>query len=90
MAHREYLIHYPNGLKQHVSRVELAAMNGLERIGNKAYRAPAASLEQTNGPAYLAGLFTIEFRGKRHKERMETERGMIVRLERAGVLCESN
>jgi hypothetical protein len=87
MAHREYLIHYPNGLKQHVSRVELAAMNGLERIGNKAYRAPAASLEQTSGPAYLAGSFYWQHKGKKTHELLESPRGMVERLEKCGVLA---
>jgi hypothetical protein len=87
MAHREYLIHYPNGFKQHVSRAELAAMNSLEQIGNKAYRAPAASIEQTNGPAYLPGSFVFELAGKRRKELMESERGMVERLGKAGAFA---
>jgi hypothetical protein len=87
MAHREYLIHYPNGFKQHVSRAELAAMNSLEQIGNKAYRAPAASIEQANGPHYLSGSWIFELKGKRYKDLPETPRGMVERLGKAGAFA---
>lgn len=82
MAHREYLIHFPNGFKQHVSSVELAAMDGLVHITAKEYRAPA--IEQANGPSYLPGNFIIERKGKRERERLETPKAQIARLEAMG------
>lgn len=84
MAHREYLIHYPNGFKQHISRAELAAMNGLVQTGAREYSAPAFSIEQANGPHYLSGSFIFELKGKKQRELMESTRGMVERLTNSG------
>jgi hypothetical protein len=85
----KFTIHYPNGIKRHVNRHELALLSdSLTQTGPHEYSAASlqASIEQTNGPAYLAGLFTIELKDKRRLERLETPKGMISRLERAGQL----
>jgi hypothetical protein len=86
MAHRNYLIHYPNGFKRHVSSVELATHSGLEQIGPKEYRASSlqTSIEQTNGPSYLAGQFIIQRGTQREYERLQTPKGQIEQLERMG------
>jgi hypothetical protein len=86
MAHRDFLIRYSNGFKRHVSRQELASMSHLIQLGPREYLSPNLqhSLEETNGPHYLAGQFTIELKGQRETERMETPRGMLRRLEAMG------
>jgi hypothetical protein len=89
MAHRQYLIHYSNGMKRHVSREERDLLT-LEQIGPREYRSKtdlSENFEQVNAPHYLPGLFTVEFNGKRQQERLQTERGLIEQLERQGLLA---
>lgn len=62
-------------------------MSGLVQIGAKEYSAPAASIEQANGPHYLAGSFIFELKGKKQRELMESTRGMVERLEKAGAFA---
>lgn len=86
----KFTIRYPNGIKRHVNRQELTLLSeSLTQTGPHEYSASnlQASLEQTNGPSYLAGLFTIEFKQKRRSERLETPRAMIERLTNSGVLA---
>jgi hypothetical protein len=89
MPSSQYLIVYPNGIKRHVTRQELALLSGsLTQTGPHEYSAASlqASIEQTNGPHYLAGSFIFEHKGKKTRELLESPRGMVERLERNGAL----
>lgn len=86
----KFTIRYPNGIKRHVDRHELALLSGsLTQTGPHEFNATSlqASLEQTNGPAYLTGSFIFEHKGKKTHELLESPRGMVERLEKAGVLA---
>lgn len=90
MAHREYLIHYSNGFKRHVSRQERDLLGDLQQLGPREYLSKASlqsSIEQTNGPHYLAGSFIFDLKGKKSTERMESTIGMVERLTNSGVLA---
>lgn len=92
MAHRKYLIHYPNGFKRHVSQQELAALTGLTPIGRREYRAASLveNLHEATGPHVLPGHFiVIDSKGKKHKDLLITARGMVERLEKAGVILQA-
>lgn len=86
MPSNQYLIHYPNGIKRHVTRQELVSLDGLIQIAPREYSAASlqASIEQTNGPFYLPGSFIIERDGQRERERLQTSKGQIEQLERMG------
>lgn len=91
MAHRDFLIRYSNGFKRHISRQERDLLStSLQQIGPREYLSKTslqASLEQTNGPAYLAGFFIFEHKGKKALELLESPRGMVERLEKTGALA---
>jgi len=84
----KFTIRYLNGIKQHISKSELVILSdSLQQIGPREYLSTTTfqtSLEAGSGPNYLAGLFTIELRKKRWKERLETPRGLVERLAKTG------
>lgn len=85
----KFTIRYPNGIKRHVNKRELALLSeSLTQVGPHEYCAASLKthLEDATGPNYLSGQFTIEFKQKRFTERLETPKGMIMRLERSAAI----
>lgn len=92
MARHRYLIVYPNGIKRHVNRLERDLLaSSLTQIAPHEYRAESLSqdLQQSTGPDFLEGHFTIEYPqryGKRRvNERLETPKRMTIRLSSGAV-----
>ena len=89
MSHR-YLIHYPNGIKRHVNRLERDLLaSSLTLIAPREYAAASlqTEIEQMTGRRYLEGAFIIERPdGRKIHERLESVMGMTARLFRQGVL----
>lgn len=83
-----YLIVYPNGIKRHISRTELATLDGLKQTGPREYAATytyaETLIEQTNGPNYLELALVFDYPPDREYEREQTPKGMIARLEAMG------
>lgn len=86
MANNSYLILYPNGIKRHISRAELATLSGLVQIGPKEYKASSleTNLAESTGPDYLSGAFIIERDGQREHERLQTSKGQLAQLKSRG------
>ena len=88
MAHHDYLIRYSNGFKRHVSRQERdLLLASLQQIGPREYLSNASlqiTIEQTNGPCYLEGQFIFELKGRKQRDLMQTERGLLKQLESMG------
>jgi hypothetical protein len=85
----KFTIHYPNGIKRHVNRLERDLLaSSLTQISPREYAATSlqTEIEQMTGPRYLEGKFTIEQPdGQVVSERLETVMGMTVRLVRQGI-----
>lgn len=85
----KFTIHYPNGIKRHVNRLERDLLaSSLTQISPREYAASSyqTEIEHMNGPRYLEGKFTIEQSdGQVVSERLETVMGMTVRLVRQGI-----
>jgi hypothetical protein len=88
----KFTIHYPNGIKRHINRLERDLLaSSLIQIAPREYAAPHHSLQteidQINSPRYLEGAFTIEQTdGRKIHERLESVMGMTARLIKQGVL----
>ena len=105
MAQRKYLILYKDGSKRHVDREVRDSMmlcHELEQVGHNRYRctlpvrtlhsfAELSSLSFQSSPIrrFIEGRFTIERKGRRWTELLETPEALAYRLERQGQLCSS-
>lgn len=94
MAHREYLVTYPNGFKQHISRQERDFRSAtLEQTGPREYFSKIpfqAAIDETTGPDYLPGHFFFEHAGHREPERLQTAKAMITQLKIRGWVPETS
>ena len=90
LSMNKFTIHYPNGIKRHINRLERDLLaSSLIQIAPREYAATSfqTEREQMNGPRYLEGAFTIEQTdGRKIHERLESVIGMTARLIRQGVL----
>ena len=92
MAHNDYLIRYSNGFKRHVSRAERDLLLAfLQQVGPREYLCSVSlqsDLEQTSGPDFLPGQFTIEYPlrygRRRESERLQTVKRMVLDLRQRG------
>jgi len=92
MAHRNYLIRYSNGFKEHISHADLLARTGLVKVGHRAYLSTVSIQEgilQSSGPNYLPGLFLWQLAELLEYERLQTSKGQIQQLEKMGWRAES-
>lgn len=85
----KFTIHYPNGIKRHVNRLERDLLaSSLTQISPREYAASSyqTEIEHMTGPRYLGGKFTIEQSdGQVVSERLETVMGMTARLLQQGI-----
>jgi hypothetical protein len=95
MSRQNLLIRYSNGFKRHVSKTDLDLLGEtVKQIGPREYLSTVSfqtDLDMTSGPNFLSGRFVIEYPrrlgGGQVIERLETTKGMIGRLTRAGALA---
>lgn len=87
----KFTIHYPNGMKRHVNRLERDLLaSSLTQIAPREYCAISLSrdIQATSGPNYLGLELVFEYPPDREYEREQTPRGMITRLEQMGFTAE--
>lgn len=80
----KFTIRYPNGIKRHINKSELAILSdSLQQIGPHEYRAASLqhTIEQSSQPSFLAGTFIFELKGKKRRELMQSVSGMVRELQ---------
>ncbi len=88
MAHRSYLVHYPNGFKRHVSQQEILLLGrSIEQTGPKEYLAKTMVVDGARTePDYYPGSFIFEFKQRRFSECMESSEAQILRLQQQNLI----
>ena len=87
----KFTIHYPNGIKRHVNRLERDLLaSSLTQIAPREYAALSlqTEIEQMTGARFLPGKFNIEQPdGRVISERLESVMGMTARLIKQGIVA---
>jgi hypothetical protein len=88
---RKYLVHYDNGMKRYINRLERDLLaSSLTQIAPREYAMPSLSsdIQLNSGPNYLDLELVFEYPPVRKYEREQTPRGMLVILKQMGFTAE--